>query len=95
MLGDFSSAAKNHQDALRIAIKMQTLYGQSIGTFPCSIWGGVKVFIIIIIAFFFKAVGNLGNLALLKGDFATAKTCFDQVLSVVLWKPIAVLVQGS
>ena len=33
MLGDFSSAAKNHQDALRIAIKMQTLYGQSIGTY--------------------------------------------------------------
>ncbi len=30
MRGDVSAAAKCHQDALRIAIKMQTLYGQSI-----------------------------------------------------------------
>jgi len=30
MLGDTEQASKNHQDALRIAIKMQTLYGQSI-----------------------------------------------------------------
>ncbi len=29
-LGDVNQAAKNHQDALRVAIKMQTLYGQSI-----------------------------------------------------------------
>lgn len=55
MLGEINSSAKHHQDALRIAIKMQTLYGQSI------------------------AVGNLGLLALVKGDFNTARTCFDQV----------------
>jgi tetratricopeptide (TPR) repeat protein len=30
MLGNVNSSAKNHQDALRVAIKMQTLYGQSI-----------------------------------------------------------------
>lgn len=30
MLGDVAGAAKRHQDALRLAIKMQTLYGQSI-----------------------------------------------------------------
>ena len=55
MLGEVNAAAKHHQDALRIAIKMQTLYGQSI------------------------AVGNLGLLALVKGDHGTARTCFDQV----------------
>ncbi len=55
MRGDINLAAKHHQDALRTAIKMQTLYGQSI------------------------AVGNLGLLALVKGDYATSRTCFDQV----------------
>mmetsp|Transcript_6500 Transcript_6500/g.14841 ORF Transcript_6500/g.14841 Transcript_6500/m.14841 type:complete len:307 (-) Transcript_6500:341-1261(-) len=30
MLGNVNQSAKNHQDALRVAIKMQTLYGQSI-----------------------------------------------------------------
>ena len=30
MAGDIEKASKHHQDALRIAIKMQTLYGQSI-----------------------------------------------------------------
>lgn len=30
MIGDIGSSAKCHQDSLRIAIKMQTLYGQSI-----------------------------------------------------------------
>lgn len=55
MLGEINASAKHHQDALRIAIKMQTLYGQSI------------------------AVGNLGLLALVKGDHSTARTCFDQV----------------
>lgn len=30
MLGDVEQASKHHQDALRIAIRMQTLYGQSI-----------------------------------------------------------------
>ena len=55
MSGDIVQGAKHQQDALRIAIKMQTLYGQSI------------------------AVGNLGMLALLKEDFVTAKTCFEQV----------------
>lgn len=59
MLGNLNEAAKHHQDALRVAIKMQTLYGQSI------------------------AVGNLGMLALVKNDFATAKTCFDQHLQLV------------
>jgi hypothetical protein len=29
-LGDINRAARHHQDALRIAIKMQTLYGQAI-----------------------------------------------------------------
>lgn len=55
MLGEINASAKHHQDALRIAIKMQTLYGQSI------------------------AVGNLGLLAMVKGDHSTARTCFDQV----------------
>jgi len=59
ILGDLTQAAKHHQEALRIAIKMQTLYGQSI------------------------AVGNLGTLAVLKEDFHTAKTCFDQHLQLV------------
>eukprot|EP00607_Mallomonas_marina_P008349 CAMPEP_0182424480 /NCGR_PEP_ID=MMETSP1167-20130531/10689_1 /TAXON_ID=2988 /ORGANISM="Mallomonas Sp, Strain CCMP3275" /LENGTH=374 /DNA_ID=CAMNT_0024604325 /DNA_START=219 /DNA_END=1346 /DNA_ORIENTATION=- len=58
MIGDITSAAKKHQDALRIAIKMQTLYGQSI------------------------AVGNLGMLALVKKDFTTARTCFQQHLQL-------------
>jgi len=58
-LGDINQAAKHHQDALRLAIKMQTLYGQSI------------------------AVGNLGQLALGKRDFATARTCFDQHLQLI------------
>jgi tetratricopeptide (TPR) repeat protein len=56
MLDNINQSAKNHQDGLRVAIKMQTLYGQSI------------------------AVGNLGLLALVKRDFSTARTCFDQVL---------------
>ena len=30
MLNDITNSARHHQDALRIAIKMQTLYGQSI-----------------------------------------------------------------
>ena len=30
LLGDIASASRHQQDALRIAIKMQTLYGQSI-----------------------------------------------------------------
>ncbi len=30
MIGDISNAARHQQEALRIAIKMQTLYGQSI-----------------------------------------------------------------
>ncbi len=55
MSGDINASAKHHQDALRIAIKMQTLYGQSI------------------------AVGNLGLLALVKKDYPTSRTCFDQV----------------
>jgi len=59
MAGNVTLAAKHYQDALRIAIKMQTLYGQSI------------------------AVGNLGNLALIKNDVATAKTCFEQHLQLV------------
>ena len=59
MLGDVSNSAKHHQDSLRTAIKMQTLYGQSI------------------------AVGNLGNLALLKSDLVTARTCFEQYLQLV------------
>jgi tetratricopeptide (TPR) repeat protein len=57
--GNLTQAAKHFQDALRIAIKMQTLYGQSI------------------------AVGNLGMLALIKGDFGTAQTCFEQHLQLV------------
>ena len=56
MLGDITNSAKHYQDALRIAIKMQTLYGQSI------------------------AVGNLGMLALVKGDLVTSRTCFQQVI---------------
>eukprot|EP01038_Epipyxis_sp_PR26KG_P015572 gene15572-21027_t len=59
MLGDINQSAKYHQDSLRTAIKMQTLYGQSI------------------------AVGNLGVLAMIKGDFSTSKTCFDQHLQLV------------
>jgi tetratricopeptide (TPR) repeat protein len=59
MTRDINNSAKHHQDSLRIAIKMQTLYGQSI------------------------AVGNLGMLALLKKDFATSRTCFDQHLQLV------------
>lgn len=55
MLDNINQSAKYHQDGLRVAIKMQTLYGQSI------------------------AVGNLGMLALVKQDFTTARTCFDQV----------------
>lgn len=60
MIGDVIQGAKHQQDALRIAIKMQTLYGQSI------------------------AVGNLGMLAIHKGDYATAKTCFEQVKEIIL-----------
>lgn len=59
MLGNINQAAKHHQDALRVAIKMQTLYGQSI------------------------AVGNLGMLAVIRNDYSTAKTCFDQHLQLV------------
>jgi tetratricopeptide (TPR) repeat protein len=59
MLGNINQAAKHHQDALRVAIKMQTLYGQSI------------------------SVGNLGMLAVIRSDYSTAKTCFDQHLQLV------------
>jgi len=59
MAGNLTLAVKHYQDALRIAIKMQTLYGQSI------------------------AVGNLGNLALIKNDALTGKTCFEQHLQLV------------
>ncbi len=57
MVGDIVEGAKHQQEALRGAIKMQTLYGQSI------------------------AVGNLGVLALMKKDHATARTCFEQVFA--------------
>lgn len=53
---EFSQAAKYYQNSLRIAIKMQTLFGQSI------------------------AVGNLGMLAISKGDYPTARTCLEQVI---------------
>jgi tetratricopeptide (TPR) repeat protein len=80
MIGDITQSAKYHQDALRISIKMQTLYGQSI------------------------AVGNLGYLALIKEDFVTTKTCFEQHLQLVqalldseaeikAWKMLAKLCQ--
>lgn len=59
MLRDWAQAGQHHQEALRIAIKLQTLYGQSI------------------------AVGNLGLLALTKGDTQTAKTCLEQHLQLV------------
>ena len=52
-------SAKCHQDALRAAIKMQSIYGQSI------------------------AVGNLGMLAILKSDYKTARTCYEQHLNLV------------
>jgi len=52
-------SAKLHQDALRTAIKMQSVYGQSV------------------------AVGNLGMLAILKADYSTARTCFEQHLNLV------------
>lgn len=52
-------SAKCHQDALRAAIKMQSIYGQSI------------------------AVGNLGMLAVVKDDYKTARTCYEQHLNLV------------
>ena len=55
ILGNSLQSGQHHQEALRIAIRMQTLYGQSI------------------------AVGNLGLLALSKGDYQTARTCLEQV----------------
>lgn len=54
-------SAKSHQDALRLAIKMQSVRGQAI------------------------SVGNLGMLALLKADRATATTCFEQVKVIVFY----------
>lgn len=54
---EYSQAAKYYQNSLRIAIKMQTLFGQSI------------------------AVGNLGMLAISKGDYPTARTCLEQVIN--------------
>lgn len=59
MIDDPVNAAKHHQDALRTAIKMQSIYGQSI------------------------AVGNLGLLAMLKGDNTTARTCFEQHVQLI------------
>jgi Flp pilus assembly protein TadD len=59
MMHDWPQAGHHHQEALRIAIKLQTLYGQSI------------------------AVGNLGILAMTKGDTQTAKTCLEQHLQLV------------
>ena len=77
-------SAKCHQDALRAAIKMQSIYGQSI------------------------AVGNLGMLAILKSDYKTARTCYEQHLNLVqalhdkeaemnAWKMLAELsaIEGS
>ena len=55
ILGDATKSGQHHQEALRVAIKMQTLYGQSL------------------------SVGNLGLLALSKGDYQTARTCLEQV----------------
>jgi tetratricopeptide (TPR) repeat protein len=52
---EYSQAARYYQNSLRVAIKMQTLFGQSI------------------------AVGNLGMLAISKGDYPTARTCLEQV----------------
>lgn len=58
LMGDITEAAKYHQNALRLAIKMKSLHGQSV------------------------SVGNLGLLAMKKGDFATAKSCFEQHLNL-------------
>ncbi len=58
-LNEYSQAAKHYQNSLRIAIQMQTLFGQSI------------------------AVGNLGMLAISKGDYATSRTCLEQHLQLV------------
>jgi hypothetical protein len=60
---EYSQAAKYYQNSLRVAIKMQTLFGQSI------------------------AVGNLGMLAIRKGDYPTARTCLEQVDSHSLLTP--------
>jgi tetratricopeptide (TPR) repeat protein len=59
ILGDAVLSGQHHQEALRVAIKMQTLYGQSL------------------------SVGNLGLLALSKGDHQTARTCLEQHLQLV------------
>ena len=59
MLGNIVQAAGYHQDALRLAIKMQTIFGQAV------------------------AVGNLGMLATLKGDYETARTCYEQHLQLI------------
>ena len=58
LMGDTIEAAKCHQNALRLAIKLQSLHGQSI------------------------SVGNLGILALKKGDLTTARSCFEQHLNL-------------
>jgi tetratricopeptide (TPR) repeat protein len=84
VLRNIVQSAKCHQDALRAAIKMQSIYGQSI------------------------AVGNLGMLAVLKSDFKTARTCYEQHLNLVqalqdkeaevnAWKMLAELstIEGS
>ena len=48
-LGDADGAARHHQDALRLAIELESSSGQSI------------------------AVGNLGSLAMRRGDLATLR----------------------
>ena len=58
-MDDALAAARHHQDALRLAIELQSQSGQSI------------------------AVGNLGALALSRGDYATAQPCLDQHLQLV------------
>jgi len=59
MADNVASAAKHHQDALRVSIKLQSIYGQAI------------------------SVGNLGQLAILKGDLTTARTCFEQHVQLI------------
>ena len=57
-LGDADGAARHHQDALRLAIELESSSGQSI------------------------AVGNLGSLAMRRGDLATARPCVEQHLQL-------------
>ena len=76
-LGKVSEAAKSHQDALRLAIKLQSTYGQSLAVGNLSLLASRQVSI----EYVLPKMDNSGRRK--QEDYTTANACMDQHLQLV------------